>query len=202
MRPARATGQVQLVVIGSSTGGPAALSEVLPQLAATFPAPIAIVQHMPALFTKQFAERLDRLSGLRVREAVDGAPLGPGDVVVAAGDRHLEVARKGGQLVTRCTDGPPENYCRPAVDVLFRSAAATLGRGVHALILTGMGTDGREGARAIVGAGGDVAVQDAASSVVWGMPGAAATAGLASSVLPLDKVAHHLTERVHGRSGS
>ncbi|TIC85962.1 chemotaxis response regulator protein-glutamate methylesterase [Nocardioides sp. GY 10113] len=199
LRPSRPAGAPQLIVVGASTGGPAALTELLPQLAATFPVPIAIVQHMPPLFTRQFAERLDRISGLRVREAGDGEALLPGDVLVAPGDRHLQVVRDGSRLVTRFNDGPPENYCRPAVDVLFRSAAAALGRAVHGLVLTGMGSDGREGARAIVEAGGDVAVQDAATSVVWGMPGAVATAGLASAALPLSAVAAHLQERAHRR---
>jgi two-component system chemotaxis response regulator CheB len=200
VRP-RATSPVQLVVIGTSTGGPDALSKVLGALPATFPVPIAVVQHMPALFTRQLAERLDRNCALHVSEATEGTQLSAGGVIIAPGDRHLEVVKRGTALVCRLHDGPAENYCRPAVDVLFRSAAVAVGAGVHAVVLTGMGADGRDGARAIVAAGGDVTVQDEQSSVVWGMPGAVAAAGLASAVVPLSAVAAHTLERTSRPAG-
>jgi two-component system chemotaxis response regulator CheB len=176
-------------VIGCSTGGPEALATVVPQLPASLPVPVLIVQHMPPVFTRQFAERLDRLSALHVVEAVDGTPLLPGTVHLAPGDRHLVVEPDpGGRFRTALTEEPPENYCRPAVDPLFRSAVAAYGGAVLGVVLTGMGSDGRQGAGAIREAGGTVLVQDQATAVVWGMPGAVAQAGLADEVLPLDRI--------------
>jgi two-component system, chemotaxis family, protein-glutamate methylesterase/glutaminase len=181
-----------VLVIGSSTGGPEALAKVLPQLPASLPVPVLVVQHMPPVFTRQFAQRLDRLSPLRVVEAADGSPLLPGTVHLAPGDHHLLV-RGGGQggsrsLHSGLTQGPPENFCRPAVDPLFRSAVTAYDGAVLALVLTGMGSDGRSGAAEVRAAGGTVIVQDQASSVVWGMPGAISQAGLADEVLPLDRI--------------
>lgn len=173
-----------LLVVGCSTGGPEALSTFLASLP-PLRVPVAVVQHMPAVFTRQFAARLDRLLPFRVTEAADGEVVGPGDVVVAPGDFHLRLHRAGGRLVSRLTQDAPENYCRPAVDVLFRTAVAAHGAGVLAVVLTGMGQDGCAGARQVVDAGGSVLVQDRETSVVWGMPGAVATAGLAEEVLPL-----------------
>jgi two-component system chemotaxis response regulator CheB len=179
-----------VLVIGASTGGPEALARVLPHLPASLPVPVLMVQHMPPVFTRQFAQRLDRLSALRVVEAVDGTPLQPGTVHLAPGDHHLLVrSDRGAQLRTALTQDPPENFCRPAVDPLFRSAVAAYGGGVLGVVLTGMGSDGRNGAAEIRAAGGTVIVQDQASSVVWGMPGAIAQAGLADEVLPLDRIA-------------
>jgi two-component system chemotaxis response regulator CheB len=158
---------------------------------------MVVVQHMPPVFTRMFAERLNRSTPLTVVEATDGVPLRPGSVYIAPGDQHLTVTRRGTEVVTRLTDGPPENSCRPAVDVLFRSVAQVYGGSVVATVLTGMGQDGRKGAEVLHGTGAAVVVQDEASSVVWGMPGAVASAGLADAVLPLDDIASFLTSRVN-----
>jgi two-component system chemotaxis response regulator CheB len=190
--------QPAVLVIGSSTGGPEALAKVLPLLPATLPVPILVVQHMPPVFTRQFAQRLDRLCPLTVVEAVDGTPLAPGTVHLAPGDHHLRIRRSGRGLVTALDQAPPENFCRPAVDPLFRSAVETLDGAVLGVVLTGMGSDGRLGAGRIREGGGAVVVQDQATSVVWGMPGAVATAGLADEVLPLDRVAEAITRRTTG----
>jgi two-component system, chemotaxis family, protein-glutamate methylesterase/glutaminase len=178
-----------VLVIGSSTGGPEALARVLPQLPATLPVPVLLTQHMPPVFTTQFAQRLDRLSPLRVVEATDGVPLLPGTVHLAPGDRHLLVRSTPRGPVTALTQDPPENFCRPAVDPLFRSAVAAYKGAVLAVVLTGMGSDGRSGTGDVRAAGGTVVVQDQATSVVWGMPGAVSQAGYADEVLPLDRVA-------------
>lgn len=180
----RPAGGYDLLVVGCSTGGPEALSSFLASLPPLH-VPVAVVQHMPAVFTRQFAARLDRQLSFRVSEATDGQVLSAGDVVIAAGDHHLKLHRAGGRLVARLTQEAPENYCRPAVDVLFRTAVAAQGAGVLAVVLTGMGQDSCAGARQVVDAGGSVVVQDRETSVVWGMPGAVATAGLAEEVLPL-----------------
>jgi two-component system chemotaxis response regulator CheB len=187
-----------VLVIGSSTGGPEALARVVAHLPASLPVPVLMVQHMPPVFTRQFAQRLDRLGALRVVEAVDGTPLVPGTIHLAPGDHHLVIrAARGGQFSTALTQDPPENFCRPAVDPLFRSAVAAYGGAVLGVVLTGMGSDGRNGAGEIRNAGGTVVVQDQATSVVWGMPGAVAQAGFADEVLPLDRIAdaihRHLT---------
>jgi two-component system chemotaxis response regulator CheB len=190
-------------VIGSSTGGPEALAKVLPHLPASLPVPVLLVQHMPPVFTRQFAQRLDRLSALRVVEAVDGTPLLPGTVHLAPGDHHLLVrADRGGQFCTALTQDPPENFCRPAVDPLFRSAVAAYGGAVLGVVLTGMGSDGRLGAGAIREAGGTVLVQDQATSVVWGMPGAVTQAGFADEVLPLDRVAEAIHRHLAATSAA
>jgi two-component system chemotaxis response regulator CheB len=179
-----------VLVIGSSTGGPEALAKVVPHLPASLPVPVLLVQHMPPVFTRQFAQRLDRLSALRVVEAVDGTPLLPGTVHLAPGDHHLVIrAERGGQFTTALNQDPAENFCRPAVDPLFRSAVTAYGGAVLAVVLTGMGADGRNGAGEIRNAGGTVIVQDQATSVVWGMPGAITQAGFADEVLPLDRIA-------------
>jgi two-component system chemotaxis response regulator CheB len=187
-----------VLVIGSSTGGPEALAKVLPALPASLPVPVLLVQHMPPVFTTQFAQRLDRLSPLRVVEAVDGTPLVPGTVHLAPGDRHLVVRTTPRGQVTALTADPPENFCRPAVDPLFRSAVAAYGGAVLGVVLTGMGADGRAGAGEIRAAGGTVLVQDQATSVVWGMPGAVAQAGYADEVLPLDRVAEAIAGHLSG----
>ncbi|MCU1614944.1 MAG: cheB [Frankiales bacterium] len=179
-----------VLVIGSSTGGPEALARVVAHLPASLPVPVLMVQHMPPVFTRQFAQRLDRLGALRVVEAVDGTPLVPGTIHLAPGDHHLVIrATRGGQFSTALTQDPPENFCRPAVDPLFRSAVAAYGGAVLGVVLTGMGSDGRNGAGEIRNAGGTVVVQDQATSVVWGMPGAVAQAGFADEVLPLERIA-------------
>lgn len=191
-RPQPITATPSVVAIGVSTGGPAALDVLLPLLPATFPLPVLIVQHMPELFTRLFAERLNGRCKLRVREAAEGDPVVPGTISIARGNWHLEVVASS--LATapptlRLTQGPLENHCRPAVDVLFRSAAKVYGSGVLAVVLTGMGSDGLGGSRVIREQGGSVLAQDEPSSTVWGMPGAVASAGLAHRILPLDAIA-------------
>jgi two-component system chemotaxis response regulator CheB len=181
--------RVDVVVIGASTGGPDALARVMGELPADLSVPIVVVQHMPKLFTKLFAERLNRTSQLQVMEAGDRTALRRGQVLVAPGDYHVELEREGPNVVSRLTSDPPENYCRPAVDVLFRSAAATYGPGVLGVVLTGMGNDGRRGAERIRSAGGRVIVQDEDTSVVWGMPGAVAANGQADEIVPLGNIA-------------
>jgi two-component system chemotaxis response regulator CheB len=191
-RPQLITATPAVVVIGVSTGGPAALDVVLPTLPATFPLPVLIVQHMPELFTRLFADRLNGRCKLQVREAADGDALCAGTISIARGNWHLEVlaaARPAASPTLRLTQGPLENHCRPAVDVLFRSAARVFGSGVLATVLTGMGSDGLSGSRIIREQGGTVLAQDEASSTVWGMPGAVATAGLAQRILPLEALA-------------
>lgn len=189
----RARQEPAVLVIGSSTGGPEALTKVLPLLPASLPVPVLLVQHMPPVFTRQFAQRLDRLCGLDVVEAVAGTPLAPGTVHIAPGDFHLTVTSTGGVRRTALDQGPAENFCRPAVDVLFRSAVAAYDGAVLGVVLTGMGSDGRIGAGQIREAGGTVVAQDQATSVVWGMPGAVTQAGHADEVLPLGQVAEAIT---------
>src|SRR3954467_1880008 len=186
-----------VLVIGSSTGGPEALTKVLPLLPATLPVPVLLVQHMPPVFTRQFAQRLDRLCALTVVEAGDGTPLLPGTVHIAPGDFHLTIGSSGAARRTALNQAPPENFCRPAVDVLFRSAVAAYGGAVLGVVLTGMGSDGRVGTGQIREAGGTVIAQDQATSVVWGMPGAVTQAGYADEVLPLDRVADASTRALH-----
>jgi two-component system, chemotaxis family, protein-glutamate methylesterase/glutaminase len=192
-----------VLVIGSSTGGPEALARVLPQLPASLPVPVLLVQHMPPVFTRQFAQRLDRLCPLRVVEASDGTPLAPGTVHLAPGDHHLVVRSAGPRsgLQTGLHQGPPENFCRPAVDSLFRSAVTAFDGAVLAVVLTGMGADGRNGAGEIRAAGGTVLVQDQNTSVVWGMPGAVSQAGYADEVLPLDRIPEAINRHLAGVPG-
>ncbi len=185
-----------VLVVGASTGGPEALTRVIAALPPTFPLPVLVVQHMPPVFTRQFAQRLDRLTALRVVEAVDGTPLVPGTVQLAPGDHHLVVRTTRQGLTTALNQEPPENFCRPAVDPLFRSAVAAYEGAVLGVVLTGMGSDGRAGAAEIRAAGGAVVVQDQATSVVWGMPGAIVNAGLADEVLPLDRIAESVVRRL------
>lgn len=201
----RAVGRPKLLVIGCSTGGPEALSTVLAGLPANFPLPILAVQHMPPVFTRLFAERLDRTCALKVAEAAGGEIIEPGTVFIAPGDHHLEPevdARGRGPMRVRLHSGPAENFCRPAVDVLFRAAARVCGPSVLSVVLTGMGSDGRVGAGLIRAAGGEVLVQDEASSVVWGMPGAVVEAGAADEVLPLTSIPQALVNRALRSSGT
>ena len=196
-------GRIDILAVGSSTGGPDALTKVLTGIPADFPVPIVITQHMPPVFTKMFAERLDRSTPLRVVEAGDGMELTAGWAYVAPGDRHLVLHRRGTATLTQLSGAPPENSCRPAVDVMFRSVAALYGGSAYATVLTGMGHDGRGGAKVLRDAGAEVLAQDEATSVVWGMPGAVVGAGLADEILPLDRIAAHLVSRVKaGRSAA
>jgi len=176
----------ELAVIGVSTGGPMALQHVIPALPAAFPLPIAIVQHMPAQFTRSLADRLDSLSDLAVAEAEEGMLLEPGRVVVAAGDRHLTVERREGGLTVCTPEEPADATHRPSVNVLFQSATAACPGAVLTLVMTGMGKDGLEGARRIKSDGGTVYVQDEDTSVVYGMPRVVSEAGLADESFPLD----------------
>ncbi|MDR7252865.1 two-component system chemotaxis response regulator CheB [Nocardioides sp. BE266] len=197
-RPSR----VDVVAIGASTGGPDALSTVLAALPGDLPVPVVIVQHMPPVFTRQFADRLDSKVALQVAEAAPGMPVVPGRAVVAPGDFHLRFRTAAtGQVVSALDQGTPENYCRPAVDVMMRSVVDTWRGNVLAVVLTGMGSDGARGCAEVVAAGGSVLVQDEASSVVWGMPGAVVAAGLSPSVLPLQQVGPAIVERVRAGRG-
>lgn len=176
---------VRAVVLGCSTGGPEALSRVVERITEPLPVPMLVVQHMPAVFTRQLAQRIDRLGPSNVHEAVDQQPLLPGNIYIAPGDTHLEVEGTSARMRARITRSAPVNFCRPSVDVLFRSVLRLVGRDLLAVVLTGMGADGRDGAGEIAVAGGTVLVQDEETSVVWGMPGATAAAGHAHRVLPV-----------------
>lgn len=186
----------QVLTIGASTGGPNALSAILSQLPPDFPVPILIVQHMPAMFTRLFAERLAAKSCLTVNEAISGSVLQPGQVWIAPGDFHLVVQRDANIVRLGCHQAPPQNSCRPSVDVLFNSVAQVYGASAIAVVLTGMGQDGLRGCQQIRKAGGQILVQDEASSVVWGMPGFVANAGLADRVLSVDQMADEIIYRV------
>ncbi|MCI2238052.1 chemotaxis response regulator protein-glutamate methylesterase [Paenibacillus sp. TRM 82003] len=186
------------LLVGSSTGGPEALSSVLAKIPAGIGVPVLVTQHMPAVFTRLYAQRLDKISALTVVEATDGQDVQAGTVYVAPGDFHMEVVRRGAGLVVKLHQGPPENFCRPAVDVMMRSAVAAFGGDLLALILTGMGSDGKLGCKAVAAAGGQVVVQDEATSVVWGMPGAVAREGIADEVLPLGSIPEAVLRRLGG----
>lgn len=190
--------KIEVLVIGVSTGGPAALARLLPRFVSGCPVPIVIVQHMPPIFTRYLAERLAADGHIVVHEGKAGHLLRPGEVTIVPGGMHGVLSRVGGQLQLQLNSDPPENSCRPAADVLFRSAAATCGAGTLAVVLTGMGKDGVRGCEQIVAAGGRVLVQDEASSVVWGMPGQVAQAGLAHGVFSLDRLPDEI-RRVVGR---
>ncbi|MEZ6137877.1 MAG: chemotaxis response regulator protein-glutamate methylesterase [Pirellulaceae bacterium] len=193
--------RIDAIVIGSSTGGPNALQSVITKLPANFPVPILIVQHMPPVFTKHFAERLNQLSALTVVEAAEGDAIHAGGVWIAPGDFHMQLGRVGTELRIRLDQGTPENSCRPAVDVLFRSAVSAFGGNLLSVVLTGMGQDGARGCQAARDAGGHVMIQDQATSVVWGMPGAVARAGLANTTLPIGRIADEIQKlAAHGRS--
>ena len=194
-----------IVVIGVSTGGPAALDLLLPALPESFPLPVLIVQHMPELFTRLLAERLDRRCPLRVREASDGDPVRAGAIYIARGNWHMVIistALPDSPAALRLNQDPQENHCRPSVDVLLRSAAKVYGSGVLAIMLTGMGSDGSRECRTIRELGGAVLAQDEATSTVWGMPGAVAHAGLANKVLPLELIASEILRITEPRAST
>ena len=183
----------RILLIGSSTGGPQALNTIISRIGRLVDSiPVLITQHMPTMFTTILAEHLTRSAERPAREAIDGEPIHPGRIYVAPGGRHMGIAQHDGAAVIALDDGPLVNFCRPAVDPLFASAARVYGCSALALILTGMGTDGALGASEIAAAGGSVIAQDEATSVVWGMPGSAAHAGVCSAVLPLDEIAPKL----------
>lgn len=177
------------LAIAASTGGPNALADVLSRLPADYPLPTFITQHMPPVFTALLAQRLQRDTGRTCVEATNGMPVRPGHTYVAPGDWHMLVHTVEGHPVIRLEQSPPENHCRPAADPMLRSIAAVYGAATLAVVLTGMGEDGRRGCAAVRERGGRVIVQDEATSVVWGMPGAVASAGLAQWILPLPEIA-------------
>jgi len=194
-------GKPVVVVIGCSTGGPEALTRIMPLLPSTLEAPVLVVQHMTADLTGMFARRLNQVSSLEVVEAEDGDDVVPGQVLVAPGGRHLELRREQGELVARLTTGLPENYVRPAADVLFRTAVKACGAGVLACVLTGIGRDGADGAAAVRAAGGEVLAQDKETSRAWGMPGSVVREGNANRVAPLDGIARELVQMIAQRTG-
>lgn len=177
-----------VILIGASTGGPPALLKLFAALRGAVEQPILLTQHMPPTFTALLAEQLTRAGDRPCAEARDGDRIRPGQCYIAPGGWHMTVARESAMPVLRLNQDPPENFCRPAVDPLFRTAARIFGSGALGVILTGMGSDGALGCEALARAGGHFIVQDEASSVVWGMPGAAAATGLAGGVLPLDEI--------------
>lgn len=193
-RPSRR--RIEIVAIGTSTGGPKALSEVLPSIPHDFPVPIVIVQHMPPVFTRQLAERLSSRSAITVSEASEGEALQSGHAWIAPGNFHMTVGRSESRHLLHLNQGALENSCRPSVDVLFRSVAQVYGPGALAVVMTGMGSDGAKGAEQIRNAGGEVIVQDEATSVVWGMPGYIYAAGNADGIYPLSHLEREVTRRV------
>ncbi len=180
--------QPKVLVIGVSTGGPNALGAILPTLPADFPLPILLVQHMPPMFTRLLAERLDASCKLAVHEAQGGEEVAAGKILIAPGDYHMKTVRNGLSVQVCIDQTAPENSCRPAVDALFTSVGQVYGGAAIAVILTGMGSDGLHGVRILKKQGATILAQDEATSVVWGMPGAVANAGLADMVLPLDRI--------------
>lgn len=191
-------GPPRIVGIGCSTGGPQALATLVRQLTRPLAVPVLVVQHMPRGFTAMLAQHLDRLGGPPCAEAQDGEVLRAGQLYVAPGERHLTVEATPAGLFARLSDTAPENFCRPAVDPMLRSLVAACGSGVLALVLTGMGQDGLSGCRVVNDAGGTVLAQDEASSVVWGMPGAVARAGLARALLPPEELGTALLKLASG----
>ncbi len=190
-----------IVAIGSSTGGPQALMKVLGDLKGGLGQPILITQHMPATFTTILAEHISRASGIKCAEAVDGEPIVGGRIYLAPGDYHMTVEGTAPKRTIKLNQNPPENFCRPAVDPMLRSIVRSYGGRVLTLILTGMGSDGRAGSDEVVKAGGIVVAQDEATSVVWGMPGAVAMAGLCTSVMPLAEIGSYV-RRVAARTAA
>jgi len=188
-------GRVEIVAIGTSTGGPNALADLLPVLPADFPVPVVVVQHMPPVFTKLLADRLAVKASLQVVEGVAGEDLRSGRILIAPGNYHMVLEKTANGSRVALNQEPPENSCRPAVDVLFRSVAAIYGAATLGVILTGMGQDGLRGCELIREAEGQILVQDEASSVVWGMPGFVARAGLADKELPLNQLAGEIVRR-------
>ncbi|MGC2112067.1 MAG: chemotaxis response regulator protein-glutamate methylesterase [Candidatus Korobacteraceae bacterium] len=195
-RAIRARDRIEVVAIGCSTGGPNALAQILPALPADFPVPLLVVQHMPPAFTRFLAQRLNGLCQLPVEEGRKGEMVKPGTMWIAPGGYHMGVTREGDDTRLCISSEPPENSCRPSVDVLFRSVAQIFSRRALAVVLTGMGQDGLRGCELLSEQGAQIAVQDEASSVVWGMPGFVARAGLADAVLPLSDIGSYIVERV------
>lgn len=197
-----APGSFAVIVIAVSTGGPDALAEIVGRFPADLPVPVLVVQHMPPDFTRLLAERLDRHSPVSVVEASAGEAVLAGRVYIAPGGRHMALTRCDGRIAVALHHGPPENSCRPAADVLFRSAAEVYRERVLAVVLTGMGTDGLRGAEAVRAAGGWVIAQTQCTSTVGSMPGAVAAAGLANTVVRLEELGHALTAHAFRSSGA
>jgi two-component system chemotaxis response regulator CheB len=191
-----AAGRYRVLAIGASTGGPVALQQVLMSLPAEFPLPILLVQHMPASFTGPFAQRLDQMCRIAVKEAADGDPLAPGQALLAPGGRQMLLEPRAGQVLVRIKDADPGQHYRPSVDVTFGAVAQVFPGKALALVLTGMGADGREGARALKQGGSTVWAQDEKTCVVYGMPAAVAEAGLADQVLPLPAIGPGIAHEV------
>jgi two-component system, chemotaxis family, protein-glutamate methylesterase/glutaminase len=198
-RPIGPPARVEAVVVAVSTGGPTALRTVWDSLPATLGVPVLVVQHMPPMFTTLLAQRLNDVGHLPMSEGVNGAVVQPGKAWLAPGDHHMTVRRDGNSVKLHLDQGPPENSCRPAADPLFRSAVNVWGKGVLAVVLTGMGADGLHGSEAVAAAGGQIIAQDEATSVVWGMPGQIVQHGIADAVVPLNEVASTIAARVAGR---
>ncbi len=199
LRRAFGTQAPRALLIGSSTGGPQALMSLVAEIGAVIDrVPVLITQHMPPTFTTILAEHLARASHRPAHEAVDGEIVKPGQIYLAPGGRHMRVVRHGVDNVIALDDGPPVNFCKPAVDPLFSSAIDVWQGAILAVVLTGMGSDGMRGGKEIVAAGGSVIAQDEATSVVWGMPGAAANAGICAAVLPLAQIAPKLVRVFSG----
>lgn len=196
MKPGREAAPVEILAIGTSTGGPNALAELIPAIPREFPIPVVIVQHMPPVFTRLLAARLNERSALKVQEGEAGQTLEAGEAWIAPGNFHMTVERHGASVRLATNQDPPENSCRPAVDPLFRSVAKVYGPNVLSVVLTGMGSDGVIGAQHIRERGGQVLVQDEKSSVVWGMPGQVAAAGLAEAMYPIGAMAGEIVRRV------
>jgi two-component system chemotaxis response regulator CheB len=190
--------RTKVIGIASSTGGPQALQKVLRVLGGRRNPPILITQHMPKSFTTILAQHLNALPGVECAEAVDGMVVESGRTYLAPGDYHMVVEMSAGKPVIRLNQNPPENFCRPAADPMFRSLAEVYGNGVLGVVLTGMGHDGLAGGQKVVDGGGMLIAQDEATSVVWGMPGAVATGGLCSAVLPLDDIGNAIGRVVDG----
>ena len=189
----------RIIAIGASTGGPQALSTVLTRLAPKLDSvPVVVVLHMPNDFTNVMVSQIANATGLPTRAPTNGEQLMPGHIYIAPGGMHMKVLRVGASHMLAFSDTPPENFCKPSVDVLFRSVADSFGPGALGIVLTGMGSDGLAGAHKIAESGGSLIAQDEASSAVWGMPGAIARAGLASAIAPLDQIAHVVTDRLGG----
>jgi len=199
-RPTSVPAYPKIVVIGVSTGGPTALETIISVFPADFHLPVLIVQHMPACFTRLLAERLQTVTKLTVEEATEGAAVERGKVFIAPGNYHMQLQSSGTQTTIHLDQGPPQNACRPAADVLFRSAANIYGPSVLCVVMTGMGADGLKGAELLKAGGATVIVQDEASSVVWGMAGGVVRAGLADAVLPLNGIVPEIVKRVEQRS--
>lgn len=199
LRRAFSTQAPRALLIGSSTGGPQALMSLVAEIGAVIDRfPVLITQHMPPTFTTILAEHLARSSHRPAREAVDGEIVKAGNIYLAPGGRHMRVVRHGVDAVIALDDGPPVNFCKPAVDPLFSSAIDVWQGAILAVVLTGMGSDGMRGGKDIVAAGGSVIAQDEATSVVWGMPGAAANAGICAAILPLNQIAPKLVRMFSG----